>query len=100
MERTGAQQIAEFGRDVVFRGNKTKAILGQNTLSENFREGGLTYTASFNVRFFAPLTGYLANNPPKQGEKIEVYGRSFTIVAVATRKPSPWIDCSMEATDQ
>lgn len=100
MAKYGAQQIAEFGRDVVFRGNNLKVIIGTNSLSENFREGGLVYSSAFNIRFLAPLGEWLSNNPPKQGEKIQFAGRSYTIVAVTVRKPSPWIDCQMEATDQ
>lgn len=100
MTRYGAQQIAEFGRDVVFRGNPLKAIIGQNSLSENFEKGGLVYSSAFSIRFFAPLGEWLSNNPPKQGEKIQFADRSYTITAVTIRKPSPWIDCSMEATDQ
>ena len=96
----GSQQIAEFGRDVVFRGNPLKAIIGSNSLTEGFRDGGVVYSSAFNIRFFSPLGELLSNNPPKQGEKIQFAERSYTITAVTVRKPSPWIDCSMEATDQ
>lgn len=100
MAHYGKQQIAEFGREVEFRGNRLKAIIGQNSLTENFERGGTVYSSAFNVRFLSPLGEWLSNNPPKQGEKILFAGRSYTIVAVTVRKPSPWIDCSMEASDQ
>lgn len=100
MTTYGRQHIANFGRDIVFRGNPLKALIGSNSLSEQFADGGAVYSSSFNIRFLAPLGEWLSNSPPKQGEKIQFGGRTYTIVAVTVRKPSPWIDCSMEATDQ
>lgn len=99
MNRTGARLIEYSGREVTFRDKPVKVILGTNSVSESPEDGGMVYSSSFNVRFFSPMGEYLSNNPPKQGEKLIVYGRSYTIIAVTTRKPSPWIDVSTQASD-
>lgn len=100
MNNDGEEFLTELGRDIVFRGVQMKAIIDTNQLEQFMNNGGMVLKAAYRIRMFAKKDGPLWNNPPQHSEIIEVYGKEFTIVSTVIRKPSPWFDVTVHATDQ
>ena len=100
MEADGEQLVKEFGREVIFRGLTYIALVGSNPLQAQYEDGGIVISSSFNVRFLVKQGTVLFTNPPKQSEKVYIYGREFTIISTTDRKPSPWFDAQVQGANQ
>jgi hypothetical protein len=100
MEVDGEQLIYEFGRTVTFRGVEYQALVGANPLQAQYEDGGIVISSSFNVRFLVKQGTLLFTTPPKQSEKVYIYGREFTIISTTDRKPSPWFDAQVQGANQ
>lgn len=96
----GVALVKEFGRPVEFRGNRLLALVGTNPLQGVYEDGGVVIQSSFNVRFVVKDDDLLRQKPPKDRERIIVYGREYVILSVTDRQPSPWIDAQVQASSQ
>ena len=90
MSEDGPEFLETFGRPIKFR--------GIDSIAQMMADGGMTYDGNHTVRLYAPEGSDYYVNVPKQGEQLSFFGRKHTILSVAERRPSPWIDLSTGIT--
>jgi len=98
MSEDGPEFLETFGRPIKFRGIDTTALINRSSIAQMMADGGMTYDGNHTVRLYAPEGSDYYVNVPKQGEQLSFFGRKHTILSVAERRPSPWIDLSTGIT--
>lgn len=84
--------LAEAGRELSFRGQTVKAMIGEQTLGFNLENGGMVADGTLSVKLLA--ASYSGANAPKDGEYFTYNGRRYQIVTVSYRPPSAWHICT------
>ena len=100
MRADAPEFLADFGREITFRGKKLIVILDNNAVNDELAVGGFTYSAGYRVRFYLEEGSELEKNPPDFGERMTIFGRVFAIDRVTYRPPSPWCDVSVIVYNQ
>lgn len=99
MAADGEEFLLTFGKPIVFRGKQKIVLISTSPVDQMFTDGGFVYRAYYRIRMLVKLDDPLRQEPPKQGEQLEVYGRQYTVTSVTNRPPSPWIDVSVQSTN-
>lgn len=95
MKEDSEEFLTDFGREIVFRGEKYKVLIGSNNVQEQLDVGGFTFKAGYRVRFYIETGGILERKLPTYGERLTIYGKTYALDDITYRPPSPWFDANV-----
>lgn len=92
MRNDAKEFLADFGREITFRGEKHIVLIDNNNVQEQIDVGGFTFKAGYRVRFYIEYGSRLEKNLPSYGERLTIFGKTYAIDTITYRPPSPWFD--------
>lgn len=98
MEKDGPEFLKTFGRPIKFRGVDILGMVSRTPVDQMLVDGGFRYDSQYTVRVLIPMGSEWDVEPPKHGEHLTLFGRQYTIVAITSRPPDPWVDLAVGLT--